>query len=148
LPFSSASFLCMPRQVLKDIEGPFCAQVNGADDFHLLHVLPLMGPVVFAPVSLVAYRITDEATSSNRLKLTARAVRAMELVEPRYLTGSKKDLSKLFFRLLASKRREYARVLMGVGEISEAREQLQLSFRNSTHPSSVAKSLTWLSLTY
>jgi len=64
------------------------------------------------------------------------------------LTATKKDLSKLFFRLFASKRREYARVLMGVGEISEARKQLQLSFRNSINPSSVAKSMAWLFLTH
>jgi glycosyltransferase involved in cell wall biosynthesis len=149
LPFSSASFVCIPKPVLAEIEGgPFCAQVSGADDFHLLHILPLMGPLVFAPTSLAAYRITDEASSSNRLELTARAVRAMELVEKRYLMLSDKELSRLFSLLFASKRREYARVLMGVGKTLEAREQLRSSFHNSSNASSRLKSLIWLIVTY
>ena len=150
--FASPSFCCVPKSVLREIGeidgAPFCAEVSGADDFYLLHMLPLLGPVAYDPSPLAAYRVTYGGLSAQRLKLTARAVRAMELVEHRYRGRPTDELSGVFSLFFASKRREYARVLMGAGETHDARKQLRRSLRNASNPSSFAKSLVWLFLTY
>ncbi|MGI0134221.1 MAG: glycosyltransferase family 2 protein [Candidatus Micrarchaeaceae archaeon] len=152
LCFTSPSFCCIPKSVLRKIEAidgaPFRAELSGADDFYLLHMLPLLGPIMYTPSLLAAYRVTNDTLSAQRLMVIAQAVHAMELIKHRYCGLREEKLSTLFSLLLASKRREYSRVLMGAGDPHEARKQLRYSLRSVSNPLSLAKSLVWLFLTH
>ncbi len=148
-PFSSATFCCIPRRILSRIgERPFCVEVSGADDFHLLHVLPLMGPIVFAPVRLAAYRVRPGSVASNSLKLTGLALRSMEILESRYRSEAGSEMRNAFERAFASKRREFAKRLMSAGKTFEAQKQLWLSAGESSNPESIAKSFGLLLFSY
>lgn len=91
--FGSASFLCIPRQVLSRIgDRPFCEKVSGADDFYLCNLFPLLGPVVYTPVPLVAYRITESRQSKDKLKALRLSVEALEIIEGLYRNSKDKKL--------------------------------------------------------
>ncbi|MCK4783739.1 MAG: glycosyltransferase family 2 protein [Desulfobacteraceae bacterium] len=146
-PFASMSYCCIPKVVLREIgSDPFAVSVSGADDFYLFNVLPILGPIVYAPVPLVAYRITGEAHSANRLKSVGLAVNSFELIEERYRNLPKVELVRAFGMAYASKRRHYGKILMGVGNTSEARRQFRYSLSNTRNPLSIAKSLGLLIL--
>ena len=147
--FGSASFLCVPKRVLRAMDNePFCKKVSGVDDAYLCTLLPLLGPVVYTPFPLVAYRIVKEAQSTNKLKAFELWVEVFQLLEERYQNQPDTKLSRAFRMASASKRRQYAKRLMGAGRASEARRQLWYSLRNSSNPSSLAKSLVLLLLTH
>src|SRR5580704_5255146 len=67
-PFGSMSYCCVPKRTLTEIgDKPF--RLSGVDDSYLCTSVPLLGrPVVYAHVPLVAYRITKEAQSTDKLK--------------------------------------------------------------------------------
>jgi glycosyltransferase involved in cell wall biosynthesis len=147
-PFGSMSYCCVPKYVLTEIGSePF--KLSGVDDSYLCTQLPLLGrPVVFASLPLVAYRITREAQSTNKLKAFAQWVEIFRILEPRYQRIDRLDLCDAFEVAFASKRRSYAKLLMGADEKSEARHQLRESLSNSPDPISRLKSLGLLTLTH
>lgn len=148
-PFASMSYCCIPAHVLRKIGSkPFCAEATGADDFYLFNLLPLFGPVVYAPQPLVAYRITTNAQSANLLRSTAASVIALELLDKNYRRAAESKLGRALGMALATRRRGYSRILMGTRNICGARMQLRRSLRDSSHPFSMTKSLAWLFLTY
>ena len=142
------SFCCVPRRVLKGIGGdPFKLKV--AEDIYFCHLLPFWGPVAFASAPPVAaYRVREGSLASNRLNCTEGEVKAFELVESHYRDAADVRLVRHFRKAFASKRRAYAKILLGLGRTSEARSQLWRSLSHSCHPVSVAKSLALLSLSY
>ncbi|HEY8158403.1 MAG TPA: glycosyltransferase family A protein [Methylobacter sp.] len=145
--FASMSYCCIPKKVLMEIgPEPFC--VSGADDFYLFNLLPLLGPVVYVTVPLVAYRMIAAGQSENLIKSLALALQAFELLEIRYKAAHDKSLCKSFEIAFASKRRHYAKTLMGVGKTSQARKQLLYSLKNINYPVSFAKSLALLLAAY
>ena len=147
-PFASMSFCCVPKSIMCRLgQEPFCPEVSGVDDFYLFHALILLGPVVFSPKPLVAYRITPGAQSASLLKLVQKAVRSLELLEPRFRGQPDLQLRRAFSTAFSSQRREYGRVLMGTGQRDLARKQLWLSLTHSYHPKSLVKSLVLLFLT-
>ena len=147
--FASMSFCCIPKSILRAIsKEPFCTKVSGADDFYLVNMLPLIGPVVYAPVPLVAYRITREAQSENRLKSTELAVVALEQLAEYYENQSEPKLNSLFKQAFAIKIRYYAKLLMSAGKVVEARKQLCYSICVCFKIKSVVKSIGLLMLTY
>lgn len=147
-PFASMSFCCVPKSILCRLgQEPFSPEVSGVDDFYLFHTLILFGPIVFSPKPLVAYRITPSAQSASLLKLVQKAVRSLELLEPRFQGQPDLRLRRAFNAVFSSQRREYGRVLMGTGQRDQARKQLWLSLTHSYHPISLVKSLVLLFLT-
>ena len=146
--FASMSYCCIPKRVLTKLgPEPFCVAVSGADDFCLFNLLPLFGSVVYAPTPLVAYRIAKDAQSHNLLKSLALSVHAFELLEMRYREVQEGKLLKAFRMAFASRRRQYAKVLMGASKTQEARRQLWSSLNDSSNPLSLAKSLAFFLLT-
>ena len=147
--FGSMSFCCIPREVLVRLKPePFCVAATGADDFYLFNTLPLLGPVVYNAVPLVAYRVVSDAQSANRLAIFRQSVHAFEALEKSYLEVAGPVLLKKFQLAFASMRRQYAKCLMGAGETGPAREQLRASLNDSANPGSLAKSLLLLLVTY
>ncbi len=147
--FASMSYCCIPKRVLQEIgPEPFCVSVSGADDFYLFNLLPLLGAIVYTSVRLVAYRITNEAQSANRLMGVGSSVRALEILSVRYREATDRILSRAFWIVLASRRRHYAKFLMGTGKNSEARTQLLYSLNDSHSPRSQLKSLALLLFSY
>jgi glycosyltransferase involved in cell wall biosynthesis len=146
--FASMSYCCIPKCVLSEIGcEPF--RVSGVDDSYFCDLLALLGrPVVFAPSPLVAYRLTTSAQSANHLKTFGLWVKAFQTLEERYRKAAKPDLLDAFTAAFASKRRQYARFLMGVGNVPEARSQLCHSLGHSCGSLSMAKSIALLFLTY
>jgi hypothetical protein len=68
-------------------------------------------------------------------------VRVFELLEERYEREAGKHLREEFRLAFASKKRQYGKLLMAAGRGSEARRQFWQSMRNSSNPSSMAKSV-------
>ena len=147
--FASMSYCCIPKRVLTGIgDEPFCVRASGADDFYLFNLLPLIGPAVYCSASLVAYRITEAAQSANRLTGVESSVRALEILAVRYREATDRILSRAFWIAFASRRRHYAKFLMGAGKCSEARTQLLHSLNDSHSPRSQLKSLALLLFSY
>jgi len=142
------SFCCVPRRVLEGIGSePFKLKV--AEDVYFCHLLPFWGPVALASAPAVAaYRIRGGSLGSNRLNCTEGEVKGFELVESHYRDAADARLVRQFQKAFASKRRAYAKILLGLGRTSEARSQLRRSLSHSGHPVSVVKSVTLLSLSY
>ncbi len=149
-PFGSPSFCCIPKRILTQMgKEPFPVKVSGADDFCLMNILPLHGPVVFAGTPLVAYRETPGSISSDRLRSVGLAVRAFELLADTYKNApAGQRYAKILRTAFASKRRQYAKFLMGAGQSSEARMQLKSSMANAGGFVSLAKSLGLLLSVY
>jgi hypothetical protein len=146
--FASMSYCCIRKCVLSEIDcKPFC--VSGAEDSYFCDLLALLGrPVVFAPIPLVAYRLTTSSLSANHLKTFGLWVKVFQMLEERYRKAAKPDLLDAFTVAFASKRRQYAKFLMGAGNVSEARRQLCHSLGNSGGLLSMAKSIALLLLSY
>jgi glycosyltransferase involved in cell wall biosynthesis len=144
--FACMSYCCIPKCVLPEIGcEPF--GVSGAEDSYFCDLLALLGrPVVFAPSPLVAYRLTTSSLSANHLRTFGLWVKAFQMLEARYRKSANADLLEAFGMAFASKRRQYAKLLMGAGHVSEARNQLCCSLGNSFDPLSMAKSIVLLFL--
>jgi len=148
-PFGSPSFCCIPKRVLTQMgKEPFPVKVSGADDFYLMNVLPQYGSVAYTSTPLVAYRETPGSISSNHLRSIELGVTVLELLAEGYRNFPEREYVKVFNRAFASKRRLYAKVLMGAGKVSEARTQLKSSLTNGGGAASLVKSLGLLVSTY
>jgi glycosyltransferase involved in cell wall biosynthesis len=148
-PFGSMSFCCIPKRVLEKIgPEPFPVKLSGADDFFLMNILPLYGPIIYTRTPLVAYRETPGSISSNQLKSVERTVNTFEFLAEGYKSLQEGKYAKAFKTAFASKRRQYAKFLMGVKKTAEARSQLRSSLANAGDISSVAKSLGLLLSTH
>ncbi len=147
--FSSASFFCIRKSVLSKIGSePFLEQVSGVDDGYLCNLLPFFGCVVYTRLPLVAYRIIKEGQSTDKLKTFGLNVKMFELLERRYRNLLDRRLSTAFEMAYASKRRTYAKFLLGAGMTSDARAQLRHSLGNTKNPLSIVKSQALLLLSY
>jgi glycosyltransferase involved in cell wall biosynthesis len=148
-PFGSPSFCCIPKRVLTQMgKEPFPVKVSGADDFYLMNVLPHYGSIAYNGTPLVAYRETPGSISSNRLISVELAVNALELLAEGYRSYPEREYVKVFNTAFASKRRLYAKLLMGTGREFEARMQLKSSLTNAGGTTSLVKSLGLLFSTY
>jgi glycosyltransferase involved in cell wall biosynthesis len=143
------SFCCVPKRVLEGIGNePFKLKAP-AEDVYFCNLLLFWGPVAFASSPLLgAYRGREGSLASNRLKCAEAEVNAFQLVEERYRNAKDGRLFSEFEKTLFSKRRTYAKILLGAGDTSEARRQLWRSLKQSVNPASVAKSFGLLSLSY
>jgi glycosyltransferase involved in cell wall biosynthesis len=143
------SFCCVPKRVLESMGSePFKLRAP-AEDVYFCNLLLFRGTVAFySSPFLGAYRISEGSLSSNRLSCAEAEVKAFQLLEKYYREASAVRLVREFERAFASKRRAYAKILMGVGRVSEARGQLWSSLSQSLDPVSVSKSLTLLFLSY
>jgi glycosyltransferase involved in cell wall biosynthesis len=147
--FASMSYFCIPKQVLVKLGSkPFCERLPGVEDSFLCTMLPLLGPVVFFPAPLVAYRITANSLSVLRLERFAMWVEVFDILENRYESHANPELVRAFRAAYASKRRAYAKILMGAGETTHAQEQLWRSVGDSHSLPSMAKSIALLCLTH
>jgi glycosyltransferase involved in cell wall biosynthesis len=141
-PFASPSYCCVPKRALLEVgTEPFDPAMRVCDDAYIFYLLALSGPIVYTPARLAAYRLTQGSLSSNRRRNLEYGVRVFQLLEDRYKRSADARLLKAFRLAFASKTREYAKVLMGTGEISEARAQLRHSLSQTANPLSLAKSL-------
>lgn len=139
--FACGSCFSAPKKALTELgETPFLE--DGAEDFYCYSRLSLEGSTIYNPNPLLAYRVHSKSLSSNRVRGLEALVSAFERLEP-YFSGSAE-----FVRSLASHRRNYAKYLLGVGRVGEARQQLLRSITTSLSPDSVAKSVGMYSLTY
>jgi glycosyltransferase involved in cell wall biosynthesis len=123
--FASMSYCCIPRTMMEKIgESPFAVAVSGADDFCLCNRFPLLGSVVHTSAPLVAYRIIKEAQSADRLKGVGLSIRSFEILYQQYNKQGNRRLALAFLAAFASKKRVYAKMLMGAGRFAEAKDQL------------------------
>jgi len=146
-PFVPSS-CCIPTHIVREL-GPEAFKQRKAEDLYFFNRVGLLGPVVFSPQELMAYRVRADSLSANQLLLSEAEVGAFELLEERYgarIHGS--SLSGGFRGGFAMKRRKYAKALMGAKRSSEARRQLLLSFGNSLEISSITKSSALLAATW
>ena len=123
-------------------------QLKRAEDLYFFNRLAPLGPILYTPSPLLAYRVRSGSLSASRLLLTESEVQAFELLREEYAATSDRELSRLFSIAFASKRRLYAKTLMGAGHVSEARNQLFRSVRQCASPVSAAKSAALLILAY
>jgi glycosyltransferase involved in cell wall biosynthesis len=144
--FGSMSFCCVPKRVLTEMgQEPF--RVSGVDDSYLCTVLPLLGPVVYSPAPLVAYRLSIGSLSENRLKSLGLWVKVFELLDQRYRGQDDARLRGAFLLAFALKRRRYGKLLMGAGKTQEARSQFLKAVKSACAPASALKSLVLFALT-
>lgn len=148
-PFQTMSGWCVPMRTLKEIGGePFNTALSCAIDSYFINVIATLGPVIYSSVPLVAYRIIKNSLSSDYLKIFGSNVRVFELLKDKFEILADVRFRRIFRMAFASKRRLYAKTLMGAGRTSDARSQICFSLRNTNNLISIAKSLTLLSLTY
>jgi glycosyltransferase involved in cell wall biosynthesis len=146
-PFSCLSYCCLLRSKLVELGNePF--KVSGVEDSHCCYLLSLAGPVLYTNAELVAYRVRGDSLSHDHSKTFGDWVRVFEILEDKYNRAASADLLRAFRLAFASKRRSYAKLLMGVGRPAEARSQLLKSAGNSGSPISIGKSLGLLLVTY
>ena len=146
-PFSCMSFCSVPKTTLQMLNSePF--QANGAEDYYFFTRMALLGPVAYSPVETVAYRFHSASLSSNKLRVVGIAVQVYELMEQDYRDYPDKRFYRAFRSAFASKRRHYAKLLMGANSVALARNELRRSLSQCLSPSSVAKSAGLLALTY
>jgi len=147
-PFSCFSYCCVPRQILTELGNePF--KEMGAEDSYCCSLLALLGrPVVYSSQNLVAYRVRKDSLSHDHSWTFGVWVHVFELLEERYKNAANDELLRAFQLAFASKRRGYAKLLMGSGRPLDAKKQLQKSVGDCRNLVSVAKSLALLSSTY
>lgn len=146
-PFTSMSFCSIPKATFARL-GPEPFQVNGAEDYFLFTRIALLGPIAYQPAQTVAYRFHPASLSSNKLRVVGLAVQVYELLEAEYRRYPDKRFAAAFGRAFASKRRVYAKLLLGADDKVSGRRQLQMSLKNTLAPSSIAKSLGLLIFSY
>ena|ERR1700676_171403 len=147
-PFGSVSYLSVPRWVLTKL-GPEPFRVSGVDDSYLCYQFPLLGrPVIYTPELLVAYRIIREAQSTDKLKAYRLWVQVFELLERRFGAVDDLELQDAFWTAFAARKRSFSKILMGAGNVSEARLQLKSSLCLDGDLRSKLKSLILLGSTY
>lgn len=139
--FGSMSYCCVQKRAMEQIgANPFSTDLHAIEDSYLCYRLALLGPISFQPSILVAYRLVSGSLSENRVRNLGRWVTAFERLEREYKSHTSRPLTRAFYKYYASKRREYAKVLLGIGEFKKGRGQLARSIRNCVRPASIAKS--------
>jgi len=118
------------------------------EDSFLCTTLPLLGPVVFVPAPLVAYRVTPNSLSVLRLERFAMWVDVFNILRDRYEGQANAKLLRAFRGAYAAKRRSYAKILMGACEAQLARDQLWRSVGDCRRLPSMLKSMALLFLTH
>lgn len=145
--FGSMSYCCVIKDAIDRLGSePFSRDLCAVEDSFLCYQLALLGPVVFNPVPLVAYRLASGSLSENRVRNLARWTIAFQRLEQRYRSHESRPLRRAFSFFYASKRREYAKVLMGLGRFQEARVQLWQSLQHCWAVESILKSLGLVAL--
>lgn len=146
-PFASFTYCCIPGRVLRELgDEPF--KESGGEDCYCVGLLALLGPVAYLSVPLAAYRVRPGSLSSDRLWTSGVLVHVFELLEQRYKECASQALYKAFRVAFGSRRRAYAKVLMGAGKVREARQQIRRSLSYSHSLMSLQKSSALLLLTY
>ena len=139
-PFACMSHCCVPARALREIgQEPF--KLRMAEDLYFFNRLAPLGPVLYASIPLVAYRIRAGSLSADRLLLAESEVRAFELLEEHYRRITDRKVSRVFHQAFAVKRRLYSKFLMGEHHESQARRQLACSLSASCSPASLVKSI-------
>ena len=146
-PFTSMSFCSIPKATL-DRLGPQPFQVNGAEDYFLFSRIALLGSVAYQPAQTIAYRFHPASLSSNKLRVVGLAVQVYEVLKDEYQSFPDKRFASAFGRAFASKRRVYAKLLLGADQKASARKQLRQSMNDTFAPSSFIKSLGLLAFSY
>jgi glycosyltransferase involved in cell wall biosynthesis len=143
--FACLTYCCIPKQTFA-AAGPDRFRFSGVEDSFFLTLLALLGrSVLFCPAPLAAYRVTGGSLSANRLKTYASWVEVYKHLHPRYCQQATKPLLAAFHAAFASRRRQYAKLLMTAGRVAEARAEFLRSVACSSNPRSMAKSLSlWL----
>jgi len=144
------SYGCVPKKVLRSL-GPEPFKGRIAEDVYFVNLVLLVarrGCILYASIPLGAYRIRSGTLSSNHLAITEAEVRAFELLESYHRTLPDRRFSRALNSVFAMKRRQYAKRLLGVGQMGEAGNQLRHALRNSGNPISLAKCLRLLLLSY
>jgi glycosyltransferase involved in cell wall biosynthesis len=146
-PFMCMSHCCIPKRVLTALGSePF--KLRMAEDLYFFNLVAPSGPIAFVSKPMAAYRIRHGSLSSNRVRLNESEVQAFELLEKHYAAMSDRRLVQAFRWAFTSKRRLFAKTLMGVGNSSEARRQLRRSLSRSSGILCFAKSAVLLCLTF
>lgn len=141
-PFGSMSFCCIPKRVLTTMGNePFPEKLSGADDFYLMNIFPLLGSVALTNALLVAYRESVGSLSSDKLKSVGLSIAAFELLSDLYSNLPFSEFIVAFNKAFASRRRHFAKFLLGSGRTSEARNQLLASLAGPAGVVSPLKSL-------
>lgn len=139
------SYCCVPKTVLSAV-GPEPFKFRMAEDLYFHHCRAPLGPAVYLPRVLAAYRLRKGSLSSSSLALAEAMMRVFERLEDFYDRDSAPRLRDVFRQSFAMKRRHYAKLLLGNAEPEAARKQLIRAVACCARPLSVAKSLTLLSL--
>lgn len=140
-PFCSMSFCCVSRSALQRLgDQAFCTELAGGDDIDTLMRLSLIGSILYQPRQVAAYRVFKGSQSANRVALFALWVRVLERFQKEHLSQAETSIQALYEKILASKRRQYARVLMGASQTQRARSEIIRSMRDSLRPDSLCKS--------
>lgn len=122
------SKLCVPSHILSSLGAqPF--KLRLCEDVYFLHRLIRLGPAVYLPTAIVAYRIRDGSLSSNLLGLAQAGLSALELLGQRFETLSEASIRRAFSFSLRARRRWLIRILLGLGETNLARKQLLRGIR-------------------
>lgn len=141
------SFACVPKKVLDGMREPFKLRVS--EDVYFCSVLPFWGSVAYvSSPPLGAYRIREGSLASNRLNCAAGEIIAFGLVQEQYRGCADARLISEFEAAFASKRRALAKILLGVGSLRGARQELWRSLSNAVNATSFTKSLALLSASY
>lgn len=145
--FASMSFCCVRKKALDALGSePFSTNLRSGQDLFLYLQLTLIGAALFDASPLVAYRFSDGSLSSDRIRSVGLSVDAFEQMARHYRDQSSRRLEKAFLRFYASRRRHYAKLLLGADRTKEAREQLLRSVEVYRSPISAAKSVALLLL--
>ena len=145
--FGSSSFCCIRKSALDKFSGePFHPELSRVQDSYLFQRLARLGSVAHLALKLAAFRLTEGSLSSNRLASLEIEVYGFELLLTEYRREATPELQRAISWGFAAKRRQYARTLLGAGNVREARRQLRLSLWNCHNPKSAAKSLLLLLL--
>jgi glycosyltransferase involved in cell wall biosynthesis len=138
--FGSMSFACVRQSTMSRL-GPEPFQCSGVEDSFLFYRVSLFGGVVLSKSPLVAFRVSEGSLSANRMWLLPHWVQAFEKLEPEFRNSAVDGLRDAFPPAHASKRRHYAKLLLGAGKAVEARRELLRSVANCRWPSSIGKSM-------
>ena len=143
--FGSMSYCCVRRTIMARLGAePFSRDLCGPEDCYLHYQLALQGPIVFQPAALVAYRLREGSLSDDRVRVLRHWTQVFARLEEAFERSPDRGLRGDFNRFYAQKRREYAQVLLGLGDTGSARAELRQSLHNCLTPPSQAKSLVLL----
>jgi len=139
--FGSMSYCCFRREALLHLgDDPF-GNLRWAEDLLFFHKLPLIGSIIYIPLPLVAYRVHKENYSKNVIEGLESSVKNLEYLKKEYKRQPNRILRRTFNKILASKRRQYAKVLFGLGEVKKAQRQIFYSIKDCLDLLSISKSI-------